>query len=36
MRMRLKHIMIAEAALKVADQSPSFFPLGSPDALNRT
>jgi len=36
MRMRLKHTMIAQAALKVADQSPSFSPLGSLDALNRT
>lgn len=36
MRMRLKHTMIAKAAPKVADRSPSFSPLGLLDALNRT
>lgn len=36
MRMRLKHTRMAKVALKVVDQYPSFSPLGSLDALNRT
>jgi hypothetical protein len=36
MRMRLKHTMIAKAALKAADQSQSFSHLDSLDTLNRT
>ena len=35
-RMRLKHAKIPKVSLKVADRSPSFSPLGSLDALNRT
>jgi len=36
MRMRLKHIKEPNFSPKVADLSPSFSPLGSLDALNRT
>jgi len=36
MRMRLKHTKEPNFSLKVADLSPSFSHLGSPDALYRT